>query len=83
MISLDDNTSDRPGPVVGDSKPADLDGNGKYEDINGDGEGNYDDVVDFFNNFEVSAVQENSDAFDFNENGYLDFDDIIELSRSY
>ncbi|MFH5801980.1 malectin domain-containing carbohydrate-binding protein [Haladaptatus sp. CMAA 1911] len=69
-------------PIVGDKSPTDPDDDGKYEDINGDGEENYDDVVDFFHNYDDSVVQENPDAFDFNENGQLDFDDIVELFRS-
>ena len=69
-------------PVVGDSPPTDPNGDGLYEDVNGDGEVNYADVVDLFENFDSAAVQNNPEAFDFNGNGRLDFDDIITLFSS-
>ncbi|MFH5800841.1 alpha-L-fucosidase [Haladaptatus sp. CMAA 1911] len=74
--------ADSPPPVVGDSRPQDLDRDGHYEDINGDGKANYDDIVDLFNNSEKDAVQDNVDAFDFNENGRFDFDDIVALFKN-
>ncbi|WP_231188784.1 ThuA domain-containing protein [Haladaptatus sp. DYF46] len=74
--------SDQPPAVVGDSKPTDPDGDGLYEDVNGDGEANYDDIVDLFDNYDDSAVQDNAYAYDFNDNGNLDFDDIVEFFRS-
>ena len=69
-------------PVVGDQPPTDPDGDGRYEDVNGDGEVTYADVVDLFENFDSAAVEDNPEAFDFNGNGRLDFDDIIALFNS-
>ena len=71
---------DEPTNVYDNAK--DPDGDGLYEDVNGDGEVNYDDVVDLFDDFEGAGVQGNSGAFDFNGNGRKDFDDIIRLFRS-
>jgi FtsP/CotA-like multicopper oxidase with cupredoxin domain len=68
--------------VVGDSPPIDPDDDGLYEDVNGDGKVNYDDVVDLFEHFGDDAVQDNPDAYDFNGNGQLDSDDIVELFHS-
>ncbi|MFH5801946.1 family 16 glycoside hydrolase [Haladaptatus sp. CMAA 1911] len=81
-IVVEEDDSDGLPPVVGDSSPTDPDGDGHYEDINGDGEANYADVVDLFDNMEEDAVQDNAEAFDFNENGRLDFDDIVALFNS-
>jgi len=65
---------------IGDSDvPTDPDGDGLYEDLNGNGELDYDDVVVFFEHRDDGTVQNNADAFDFNENGRVDFDDINTL----
>jgi PKD repeat protein len=59
--------------------PTDTDGDGLYEDVNGNGRVDYDDVVLLFNNLESSGVKSNARAFDFNENDKLDYDDIVSL----
>jgi secreted PhoX family phosphatase len=59
--------------------PTDLDGDGRYEDVNGNGRLDYDDVVLLFEEFDSEAVRLNETAFDFNENGKLDFDDVVTL----
>jgi glucose/arabinose dehydrogenase len=82
VLGSDDGDGDQLPPIVGDSPPTDPNDDGLYEDVNGDGEVNYDDVVDLFDHFEDDAVQNNPDAYDFNGNGRLDFDDITELYRS-
>ena len=69
-------------PIVGDSPPTDPDGDGRYEDLNGDGEVNYADVVDLFEGFDSSAVRNNPGAYDFDGNGRLDFDDVVTLFKS-
>ncbi|WP_231188423.1 plastocyanin/azurin family copper-binding protein [Haladaptatus sp. DYF46] len=81
-VVVEEDDSDGLPPVVGDSSPTDPNGDGNYEDLNGDGEANYADVVDLFDNIEEDAVQDNPEAFDFNENGQLDFDDIVALFNS-
>jgi glucose/arabinose dehydrogenase len=78
----DGNDGGGPPAVVGDSPPTDPDGDGLYEDVNGDGKVDHDDVVDLFHHFDEPAVQNNPDAYDFNGNGRLDFNDIVELSHS-
>ncbi|RKD88111.1 alkaline phosphatase PhoX [Halopiger aswanensis] len=80
----------RPGVVVtgppsiggGDSDlgtPTDPDGDGKFEDLNGNGRFDYDDIVVLFEHLEDDAVQLNDAAYDFNENGRIDYDDVVEL----
>ena len=81
-VSVDGGGGGGLSPVVGDAPPTDPNGDGLYEDVNGDGEVTYADVVDLFENFDSAAVQNNPEAFDFNGNGRLDFDDVITLFRS-
>lgn len=76
------NGGEGPPPVVGDADPTDPDGDGLYEDVNGDGKVDGNDVTALFEHFEDDAVQNNPDAFDFNENSRMDYDDIVELSES-
>ena len=67
-------------PAVGDGqKPTDPDGDGLYEDVNGNGRLDYNDIVLLFRHFDSDAVRLNSAAYDFNENGQLDFDDLATL----
>jgi PKD repeat protein len=65
----------------GGATPTDPDGDGQFEDLNGNGELDYDDVVLLFNNTESEAVTDNVDAFDFNDNGRIDFDDVVDLNQ--
>jgi PKD repeat protein len=70
------------GPAsVGSSSasPQDPDGDGLYEDVNGNGRVDYDDVVTLFNNLENSNVKSNARAFDFNGNEQLDYADLVAL----
>ena len=75
-------TSEGP-EVVGDavSGPTDPDDDGLYEDIDGDGEVTDADGELLFERFEESAVQDNPESYDFNGNGRLDSDDIVEWRK--
>jgi secreted PhoX family phosphatase len=68
-----------PPTVTGGDAPTDVDGDGLYEDINGNGRLEYDDIVALFSSFDAQSVRLNDSAYDFNENGRLDFGDIVEL----
>ncbi|WP_380674347.1 choice-of-anchor I family protein [Salinigranum sp. GCM10025319] len=68
-----------PPVVTGTRPPADVDGDGAYEDVNGNGRLDYDDVVALFRNIDSDAVQLNKEAYDFNGNGRLDYADIVSL----
>ena len=59
--------------------PGDPDGDGLFEDINGNGRIDFNDVVLFFNYLEWVAGNEQISNFDFNGNGRIDFNDIVKL----
>jgi len=59
--------------------PTDPDEDGLYEDLNGNGGLDFDDVVQFFNYLEWIEANEPISCFDFNGNGRIDFDDIVQL----
>jgi PKD repeat protein len=69
-----------PRPVAG-VMPRDLNGDGFYEDLNGNGRLDYDDVVRLFRYFDDPAIRECWQLYDFNRNGRLDYDDIVALFR--
>ncbi|MCR6692028.1 MAG: cohesin domain-containing protein [archaeon YNP-LCB-003-016] len=72
----------RPPPIAPDlPSPMDLDNDGLFEDINGNGRLDFDDVVKFFKHFGESVVSEYAKFYDFNGNGRLDFDDIVKLFK--
>jgi len=62
-----------------DTPPTDPDEDGLYEDLNGNGRTDFDDVVQFFNFMEWIEANEPTACFDFNGNGRTDFDDIVQL----
>ncbi|MFD1634039.1 alkaline phosphatase PhoX [Haloplanus ruber] len=68
-----------PPTVAGGSAPTDVDGDGFFEDLNGNGRLDYEDIQILFDNFDADSVTMNKSAYDFNENGRLDFDDIVSL----
>jgi len=61
--------------------PQDLDGDGLYEDINGDGQLTMDDVALLEANINSPEVQENARAFDFDNDGDADLDDVQVLKE--
>ncbi|MEM3094504.1 MAG: dockerin type I domain-containing protein, partial [Nitrososphaera sp.] len=66
--------------LPGMSGPArDLDGDGKAEDVNGNGRRDFADVVALFEHMDSPEVRGNEAAFDFNGNGRMDMADVIEL----
>ncbi|QIO24603.1 malectin domain-containing carbohydrate-binding protein [Haloarcula sp. JP-L23] len=72
--------ADGPGPI-GDfeNAPTDPDGDGKYEDVNGDGSVNVGDAQALFANSDDPVVQDNVEAFDFNEDGSVNVGDAQAL----
>ncbi|WP_342676812.1 fasciclin domain-containing protein [Methanofollis sp. UBA420] len=69
-----------PTPFPGyENPPTDPNNDGKYEDVNGNGEIEYDDVIAL--NTNMQWVEENNlvPLFDFNNNGKVDYDDIVML----
>ena len=64
----------------GYTNPAtDLDQDGLYEDINGNGILDFDDVVAYYDNMEWMEENLPLEFFDYNSNGLIDFDDVVKL----
>jgi PKD repeat protein len=59
--------------------PADLDGDGLYDDVNGNGRRDFADVVLFFNQMTWVAATAPVECFDCNGNGRIDFSDVVWL----
>jgi phage tail-like protein len=87
-LAFENNTTDtdvgsddteQPPPVVGSTPPGDIDGNGRYEDINGDATADLLDVRKFFTERTTETVQNNPEAFDFNSDGRINLLDVREL----
>jgi PKD repeat protein len=55
-----------------------VDGDGRYEDVNGNGRTDFDDVVALFER-RASDSDGDVDAFDFNGNWRVDFGDVVAL----
>ncbi|SEQ73759.1 cellulase family glycosylhydrolase [Natrinema salaciae] len=66
---------------VGEYEPQDPDGDGLYDDVNGDGQTTHADVNAFYENIDADGVQDNPDAFDFDGNGRIGFADVLDLLR--
>ncbi|WP_226022311.1 anti-sigma factor domain-containing protein [Halomicrobium salinisoli] len=65
-------------PIEG-ALPTDPDGDGLYEDLNGNGEVDFDDVVRYFKHMDEPVVTDHVAAYDYNGNGGIDYDDVVEL----
>lgn len=59
--------------------PLDLDSDGFFEDLNGNGRADFADVVLYFNQMTWIAANEPISAFDYTGNGRIDFADIVAL----
>ena len=62
-----------------ETAPQDLNDDGFYEDVDGDGEFTLDDPALLGFTVDGSSVQQNWPAFDFNNDGQADFNDVITL----
>jgi len=70
------------GPTVVPGSPArDLDGDGTFEDVDGDGRLGVGDVVVLFANLDAPAVAERPAAFDFGGDGRVGVGDVVRLFR--
>jgi PKD repeat protein len=69
------------GDPIGDFQrpPTDPDGDGLYEDINGDGEADIVDVQALFSNSGDEAIQNTPSVFDFNGDGSVNVVDVQKL----
>ncbi|WP_226021639.1 hypothetical protein [Halomicrobium salinisoli] len=69
-------------PAIRESRPTDPDGDGRYEDLNGNGEVDYADVVTYFENMDEPVMTEYADYYDYNGNGEPDYADLVRLFQS-
>jgi len=68
-------------PGVGaENAPTDIDGDGKFEDVNGDGETDFNDAVDLAFADTTQLSEEQAAALDFDGDGDVDFSDAVELA---
>jgi hypothetical protein len=65
--------------VEGAELPGDPDGDGIYEDVNGDGDTNTGDAQSLFSNRDAAVVQSNAAAFDLNGDGVVNVGDAQAL----
>ena len=68
-----------PRPFPNSGLPQDLDRDGRYEDVNGNGRADFADVVLYFNQMTWIAANEPIALFDYNVNGRIDFADVVWL----
>jgi len=83
--SDDDATDSDPAPVSGcpvviDEPSTDPDGDGRCEDVDGDGDLDGDDVGELIEHLDDDVVQENVRAFDFSGDGTVDMVDVGTLA---
>lgn len=57
----------------------DLNGDGLYEDINGNGRSDFNDIVTFFNQMDKVQSDRPWWVFDFDQNGYINLHDVVTL----
>ncbi len=69
---------DGPAPIDG-TTPTDPDGDGHYEDLNGSGDVDYDDVVTYFQHMDGDRMRADRRFYDYNDNGRIDYSDLIDL----
>ena len=64
--------------LAGMGSPAqDLDGDGTAEDVNGNGQLDFADILNLFLLLDSIEVQENLADFDYNGNGFADMADVV------
>ena len=61
------------------NSPTDPNHDGFYEDINGNGILDFDDVVAYYGNMNWIGENATSTLFDYNKNNLIDFDDVVKL----
>jgi endoglucanase len=64
---------------IAGNMPTNIDDDPVYEDLNGNGRLDYNDIVVFINNMDSSAMTDHAAAYDFNGNGQIDFADVVSM----
>jgi methanogen extracellular protein (TIGR04279 family) len=63
--------------------PKDPNNDGLYEDVNGNGIQDFDDIVVYYDNMDWIENNAPVNSFDHNKNGLIDFDDIVKLYHKF
>ncbi|WP_159077060.1 cellulase family glycosylhydrolase [Halococcoides cellulosivorans] len=66
-------------PFPSEFGPTDPDGDGLYEDVNGNGKMDFPDVNELFRGVESPSMQYNAQKFDFDDDEILDLQDVLAL----
>lgn len=82
LVVSDGGVTVGPSSIAPGTTPTDPDGDGLYEDLNGNDRVDYDDAVLLFDALTDESTTADAAAYDFNGNGRLDYDDVVELYRS-
>jgi endoglucanase len=77
MLSVTTGASDIE-PIEG-TMPTNIDDDPAYEDLNGNGRLDFDDIVVHFQHIDDPIITNHVSAYDFNGNGEIDFDDSVSL----
>jgi hypothetical protein len=72
-----------PPPTIVEGPPADLDGDGLYEDVRGNNDLTILDVQSLFNNLDNPDLQNNAEAFKFQENGASEEVTILDVQALF
>ncbi|RLI83154.1 hypothetical protein DRP04_02170, partial [Archaeoglobales archaeon] len=68
-------------PPINGHQPMDLNNDGLFEDVNGDGYLNFGDIVFLFKNFDKDEIKNYPEFYDFNGDGSVNFGDVIALFK--
>jgi len=68
-------------PPINGVQPKDLNGDGLFEDVNGDESFNFGDIVFFFKNFDKPEIKNYPQFYDFNGDCSVNFGDVVALFK--
>jgi hypothetical protein len=71
--------TDLSNPASAGSPPKDIDNDGKYEDVNGNGRVEFEDVILLFKDLSWCSAHQPVSPFDFDKDGKIGFHDVLDL----
>ena len=82
IIGIGEKVGEEVPPPIDGHQPQDLDKDGLFEDVNGNGQFNFGDVIFFFKNFDnKDEIKSYPEYYDFNGDGQVNFGDVIALFK--
>jgi hypothetical protein len=82
VLNVTDDTGGAVPPVIGNNNPTDTNGDGKLDDIDGNGELEIFDVQALFNNLGTDVIDNNAAKFNFDDQGGVNIFDVQSLFNS-